>query len=107
MADGRGFRHDASHPLPFDVVVVDEASMLDLALATRLVEAVPQDARLLLVGDKDQLSAVEAGAVFAELSAGVAFTPACAGSARRADRRVPPPPSPPRRTTSATRCPTA
>ncbi|MET0346364.1 MAG: exodeoxyribonuclease V subunit alpha [Casimicrobiaceae bacterium] len=78
--DGRGFRHDASHPLPFDAVVVDEASMLDLALATRLVEAVPKDARLLLVGDKHQLSAVEAGAVFAELSAGVAFTPACAAA---------------------------
>jgi len=75
--DGRGFRHDAEHQLPFDVIVVDEASMLDLALATRLVEAVPPDARLLLVGDKDQLSAVEAGAVFAELSAGMTFTSAC------------------------------
>ena len=76
-ADGHGFRHDAEHPLPFDVVVVDEASMLDLALATHLVEAVPKDARVLLVGDKDQLSAVEAGAVFAELSSRRAFTPAC------------------------------
>ena len=78
--DGRAFRHDAENPLPFDVVVIDEASMLDLALATRLLEAVPLDARVLLVGDKDQLSAVEAGAVFAELSSGVAFTPAAVES---------------------------
>ncbi len=55
--------------LPIDVLVVDEASMLDLALATRLVEALPADARLVLLGDKDQLAAVESGAVFAELSA--------------------------------------
>ncbi|PTD97733.1 exodeoxyribonuclease V subunit alpha [Pseudothauera lacus] len=64
------FRHHGGHLLPFDVVVVDEASMLDLALATSLVEAVPPGARLILLGDKDQLAAVEAGAVFAELSAG-------------------------------------
>jgi exodeoxyribonuclease V alpha subunit len=56
-------------PLPIDVLIVDEASMLDLALATRLVEALPADARLVLLGDKDQLAAVESGAVFAELSA--------------------------------------
>ena len=74
--DGQSFRHDADNPLPFDVVVIDEASMLDLALATRLVEAVLPEARLLMVGDKDQLAAVEAGAVFAELSSLVAFTPA-------------------------------
>ena len=55
--------------LPIDVLVVDEASMLDLALATRLVEALPAEARLVLLGDKDQLAAVESGAVFAELSA--------------------------------------
>jgi exodeoxyribonuclease V alpha subunit len=55
--------------LPIDVLIVDEASMLDLALATRLVEALPPEARLVLLGDKDQLAAVESGAVFAELSA--------------------------------------
>jgi exodeoxyribonuclease V alpha subunit len=65
----RGFGHDAAHPLPIDVLVVDEASMLDLALAARLLEAVPPHARILLLGDKDQLAAVESGAVFAELSA--------------------------------------
>ena len=63
------FRHDRDHALPFDLVVVDEASMLDLALATKLVEALPDDGRLILLGDKDQLSAVETGTVFANLSA--------------------------------------
>ena len=76
-ADAGRFRHNADNPLPFDVVVVDEASMLDLALATRLIEAVPLTARLILLGDKDQLAAVEAGAVFAELSADPSLTPAC------------------------------
>lgn len=70
------FRHHADNPLPFDVIIVDEASMLDLALAARLVDAVPPDARLILLGDKDQLAAVEAGAVFAELSAGCAYSAA-------------------------------
>jgi exodeoxyribonuclease V alpha subunit len=64
-----GFRHHAGNPLPIDVLIVDEASMLDLALATQLVEAVPMNARIVLVGDKDQLSAVESGAVFAQLCA--------------------------------------
>jgi len=64
-----GFVHHAGHQLAIDVLVVDEASMLDLALATRLLEAVPVSARIILLGDKDQLSAVESGAVFAELSA--------------------------------------
>jgi exodeoxyribonuclease V alpha subunit len=63
------FRHDREHPLPYDLVVVDEASMLDVALATKLVEALPDDGRLILLGDKDQLSAVETGTVFANLCA--------------------------------------
>lgn len=65
-ADGR-FLHGAAYPLPLDLLVVDEASMLDLALATQLLEAVPEKAQVVLLGDKDQLAAVEAGAVFAEL----------------------------------------
>ena len=56
--------------LPFDVVVVDEASMLDLALASRLVAALAPGARLILLGDKDQLAAVEPGSVFCDLAAG-------------------------------------
>ncbi|MCY7353539.1 MAG: exodeoxyribonuclease V subunit alpha [Lysobacter sp.] len=61
------FRHDATHPLPFDVVVVDEASMVDLPLMSKLVAAVPPDAKLILIGDPDQLPAVEAGDVLGAL----------------------------------------
>ena len=71
------FRHHAGYPLALDVLVVDEASMLDLALATRLVDALPPAARLILLGDKDQLAAVEAGAVFAELCADPSLSAAC------------------------------
>ena len=72
-----GFTHHAGRPLAVDALVVDEASMLDLALATRLLEAVPESARLILLGDKDQLAAVESGAVFAELSADPSLSAAC------------------------------
>lgn len=65
---GKSFRYHAEAPLPIDVLVVDEASMLDLGLATKLFEAVPTSARIILLGDKDQLAAVEAGAIFSELS---------------------------------------
>ena len=62
------FRHDAGNHLPHDVVVVDEMSMVSLTLMARLLEAVRPDARLVLVGDPDQLSSVEAGAVLADIS---------------------------------------
>ncbi|TAN05592.1 MAG: exodeoxyribonuclease V subunit alpha [Rhodanobacteraceae bacterium] len=62
-------RFDAAAPLPFDVIVVDEVSMVDLPLMTRLVAAVPDSARLILLGDPDQLSAVEAGDVLGALVA--------------------------------------
>ena len=74
---GRGFVHHAGNRLAIDVLVVDEASMLDLALATRLLEAVPDNARVVLLGDKDQLSAVESGAVFSELGVDPSLSPAC------------------------------
>ena len=61
------FRCDADHPLPFDVVVVDEASMVDLPLMCKLVEAVADGARLVLLGDRDQLPSVEAGDVLAAI----------------------------------------
>ena len=61
------FRHDAEHPLPFDVVVVDEASMVDLSLMAKLAAAVPAKARLVLLGDRRQLASVEAGSVLADL----------------------------------------
>lgn len=62
-------RFHAGAPLPYDVVIVDEASMIDLALMTRLVEALPAHARLVLLGDPDQLSSVEVGSVFGDLVA--------------------------------------
>ncbi len=61
------FRHDAEDPLRADVVVVDEASMVDLALMSKLLDAVPRGARLLLLGDRDQLASVEAGAIFGDI----------------------------------------
>jgi exodeoxyribonuclease V alpha subunit len=63
------FQHDRHNRLPFDVVVVDESSMVSLTLMSRLVEAVRPDARLVLVGDPDQLASVEAGAVLGDLVA--------------------------------------
>jgi exodeoxyribonuclease V alpha subunit len=60
------FKHHADNPLSHDVVVVDEASMIDLALMTKLVKALKPDAKLILLGDKDQLASVESGAVLAD-----------------------------------------
>jgi len=63
------FRHDGTRRLPHDVVVVDESSMVSLPLMARLAEALRPDARLVLVGDPDQLASVEAGAVLGDLVA--------------------------------------
>ena len=60
-------RHSAERPVPFDVVVVDEASMVDLSLMTLLVEAVAPSTRLVLLGDRYQLASVQAGSVLADL----------------------------------------
>ncbi len=65
---GGRWRHDRENPLPADVVVVDEASMVDLPLMARLAAAVPAAARLILLGDRDQLASVEAGRVLGDLS---------------------------------------
>ncbi|HZZ13265.1 MAG TPA: AAA family ATPase [Paraburkholderia sp.] len=71
---GGRFRHHRDNPLPYDVVVIDEASMIDVAMAAHLLDAIAPQTRLVMLGDKDQLAAVEAGAVFAELSARPSFT---------------------------------
>jgi exodeoxyribonuclease V alpha subunit len=71
---GGRFRHHRDNPLPYDVIVIDEASMIDVAMAAHLLDAIAPQTRLVLLGDKDQLAAVEAGAVFAELSAQPAFS---------------------------------
>jgi exodeoxyribonuclease V alpha subunit len=65
--DSPHFRHDAKNPLAADVVIVDEASMIDLALLAKLFDAVRPDARIILVGDKDQLASVEAGSAFRDI----------------------------------------
>jgi exodeoxyribonuclease V alpha subunit len=81
--DSPKVRHDAANPLALDVLVVDEASMVDLALMAKLVAALPPKARLILLGDKDQLAAVEAGAVFAELCEGRGFDAEAAADLER------------------------
>jgi exodeoxyribonuclease V alpha subunit len=65
--DTRHFRHHAGNPLALDVLVVDEASMVDLEMMAAVLAALPASARLILLGDKDQLASVEAGAVLGEL----------------------------------------
>ncbi len=65
------FRHHRGNRLPHDVIVVDETSMVSLTMMARLLEAVRADARLILVGDPDQLASVEAGAVLADLVEGL------------------------------------
>jgi exodeoxyribonuclease V alpha subunit len=94
-ADG-SFTHHAQHPLALDVLVVDEASMLDLSVATQLLEAVPPHARIVLLGDRHQLAAVEAGAVFAEISADPTLSDPCrrelAALTGTPEARIAPPP---------------
>ncbi|MCU1719468.1 exodeoxyribonuclease V subunit alpha [Pseudomonas sp. 5P_3.1_Bac2] len=65
--DSRHFRHHHGNLLPLDVLVVDEASMIDLEMMANLLDALPAHARLILLGDKDQLASVEAGAVLGDL----------------------------------------
>jgi len=67
---GRRFAFGARRRLPYDVVAVDEASMVDLELMTALFDAMPAAARVILLGDRNQLASVQAGAVLADLCAG-------------------------------------
>ncbi|NAO95231.1 exodeoxyribonuclease V subunit alpha [Halomonas sp. MG34] len=80
-ADTRHFRHNAANPLALDVLVVDEASMVDIEMMTALLSALPASAKLVLLGDKDQLASVEAGAVLGDLcrrASAAHYTPATA-----------------------------
>ncbi|WP_225984489.1 exodeoxyribonuclease V subunit alpha [Noviherbaspirillum aerium] len=67
--DTRAFRHHAGNPLDIDVLIVDEASMVHLEMMAALLDAVPAHAVVILLGDKDQLASVEAGAVLGDLCA--------------------------------------
>ncbi|MBA8065152.1 exodeoxyribonuclease V subunit alpha [Citrobacter freundii] len=70
-------RHHAGNPLHLDVLVVDEASMIDLPMMSRLIDALPPHGRVIFLGDRDQLASVEAGAVLGDICAFVnaGFTP--------------------------------
>ncbi|MGB2680363.1 MAG: exodeoxyribonuclease V subunit alpha [Candidatus Competibacter sp.] len=68
--DSASFRHHGENPLPLEVLVVDEVSMVGLALMAKTLDALPPEARLILLGDKDQLASVEAGSVLGEICAG-------------------------------------
>ncbi|WP_202845034.1 exodeoxyribonuclease V subunit alpha [Luteimonas saliphila] len=94
IPDSPAFRHHADNPLPFDVVVVDEASMIDLPLMAKLVEAVPDGARLVLLGDPDQLPSVEAGDVLAGILSAASAPPV--GAAHGRDQATPPTASAPK-----------
>jgi exodeoxyribonuclease V alpha subunit len=65
--DSIEFLYNAENPLPFNAVVVDEASMVDLSLMAKLAMALPKNCKLILLGDKDQLSSVEAGSVLGDI----------------------------------------
>ncbi len=79
--DTRHFRHHAGNPLALDALVIDEASMVDIEMMAAVLTALPPRARLILLGDKDQLASVEAGAVLGDLcqrAEGGHYTPATA-----------------------------
>lgn len=67
---GTGFRHNRDYPLLLDVLILDEASMVDVALMAKLLDALPMSARLILLGDRDQLASVEAGSVLGDICYG-------------------------------------
>ncbi|MBZ9611561.1 exodeoxyribonuclease V subunit alpha [Rheinheimera maricola] len=70
LPNRRSFKHHSDNPLQLDVLVVDEASMVDLEMMAALLSAMPAKAQLVLLGDKDQLSSVEAGSVLGDLCRG-------------------------------------
>lgn len=60
------FKHNAENPLPYDVVIVDEASMIDVAIFSKLLDAIANGTRIILLGDKNQLASVEAGSLLGD-----------------------------------------
>ncbi len=61
------FKHDESNPLDYDVVIVDECSMIGASLMAKLLQAIKPTAKLIMLGDKDQLASVEAGSIFGDI----------------------------------------
>jgi exodeoxyribonuclease V alpha subunit len=78
------FRHDRGNRLPYDVVIVDETSMVSLSLMARLTQAVRREARLILVGDPGQLTSIEAGAVLGDIVGPAADHPQMSAATRAA-----------------------
>ncbi len=79
--DTRHFRHSAANPLALDVLVIDEASMVDIEMMAAVLSALPANAQCVLLGDKDQLASVEAGSVLGDLcrrAEAAHYTPATA-----------------------------
>jgi exodeoxyribonuclease V alpha subunit len=94
-ANASRFRYDRSNQLPHDVVIVDETSMVPLWLMARLLEAVRTDARLVLLGDPDQLASVEAGAVLGDIVGPASGKPTSDARPRPGHTGVLPPPAAP------------
>lgn len=72
------YKHNNEQPLPYDVVIIDESSMVDIALFAKLLDAIAPTTKLILLGDKDQLASVEAGSTLGDICQAVnlnAFTP--------------------------------
>lgn len=61
------FKHNAQNPLNYDIIIVDESSMIGISLMAKLMQAIPSDKQIILLGDKDQLASVEAGSVFGDI----------------------------------------
>ncbi len=67
IKDSPHFRHNKQNPLHYDVVIIDESSMIGVALFAKLLDAIGPETRLIMLGDKDQLASVEAGSLFGDL----------------------------------------
>lgn len=65
--DGSRLRHDRKNPLPCDLLVIDEASMISLSLMARLLDSLPPNCRLILIGDRDQLASVDPGSLLGDI----------------------------------------
>ena len=67
IKDSPYFKKDINNPLQFDVVIIDESSMVDVTLMSKLLDAIPSTSRIIFLGDKEQLASVEAGSIFGDL----------------------------------------